>query len=353
MAPFEQARRPTLTVLADGVAMRGAVQAHVVNTNHAGADRFRVRAALSADPAMDVAFWGAAEGVAVEVRFGLDGDSMLAVEGLIDRVDVDAVRRMVTLDGRDRTAALIEAHTTEAFANRTSSEIATTLAGRHGLAAQVTPTTTPVGRYWQLEHDQVTLDRFSRASTEWDLLVSLAAHEGFDVWVRGGSLFFQPVASGVTSVAMRLVADATGAANLVGLRLERSLTLARDIEVSVKSWNSKLAKGFTETARATRVGRRHGEVLRYAYVVPDLLPAEALALAQRTLKTLSAHERVIEAEMAGDLTLDARMGVRLVGTGSDWDQDYIVDEVARSFDPQYGFRQTVRARNISTGVEIS
>ena len=317
MTPFEAFRRPTVTVLADGVPMRGATQAHVVNTNHSGADRFRVRVALSADPAMGVAFWGAAEGTAIEVRFGLDGTSALAIEGLVDRVELDAVRRVLMLDGRDRTAALIEARTTEAFANQTSSEVATTLAGRHGLTPQVTATTTPVGRYWQLEHDQVTLNRFSRASTEWDLLVSLAAHEGFDVWVRGASLFFQPHATDVAKVGLRAVASAEGPANLTGLRLERSMTLARDIEVSVKSWNSKLAKGFTETARATRGGRQHGEVLRYAYVVPDLLPAAALELAQRTLRALSAHERVIEAEMPGDLTLDARMGVRLGGTGSD------------------------------------
>lgn len=346
-------RRPTLLVLADGVPVRGAMQAHVVNTNHAGADRFRVRAALSADLAMGVAYWGAAEGTTIEIRFGLGGGSVLAIQGLIDRVELDAVRRVVTLDGRDRTATLIEARTTEAFANQTSSEIASTLAARHGLTPEVTPTTTPVGRYWQLEHDRVTLDRFSRASTEWDLLVSLAAHEGFDVWVRGATLFFQAAPAGRASVALRAVADAEGPANVIGLRLERSLTLARDIEVSVKSWNSKLAQGFTQTARATRGGRRHGEVLRYAYVVPDLLPETALALAQRTLRALSAHERVIEAEMPGDLTLDARMLVRLAGTGSGWDQDYVIDEVARSFDLQSGFRQTVRARNLSAGVEIS
>ncbi len=350
----DRARRPGLTVLADGAPVRGAMTAHVVSTNHAGADRFRVRVALSADAAMGIGFWGSVDGTALEIRFGLGGSSALAVEGLIDRVDVDAVRRTVTLDGRDRTAALIEARTTEAFANRTSSEIASLLAGRHGLTPDVAATSTPVGRYWQLEHDRVTLDRFSRARTEWDLLVSLAAHEAFDVWVRGTTLFFQPRTNAATTMVLRTRAGVDGPANVTALRLERALTLARDIEVSVKSWNSKLAKGFTQTARATRQGRGvTGEVLRYAYVVPDLLPDAALALAQRTLRELSQHERVIEAEMPGDLTLDARACVRVAGTDSEWDQDYVVDEVTRSWDAHRGFQQTVRARNVSNGVEIT
>lgn len=356
MSGFDQARQPGLTVLADGVPVRGAMTAHVVNTNHAGADRFRVRVALSADPAMGIGFWGSADGTALEIRFGLGGSSALAVEGLIDRVDVDAVRWIATLDGRDRTAALIEARTTEAFANRTSSEIASLLAERHGLTPEVATTNTPVGRYWQLEHDRVTLDRFSRARTEWDLLVSLAAHESFDVWVRGTTLFFQPQTAMANAVVLRTRAGADGPANVTDLRLERALTLARDIEVSVKSWNSKLAQGFTQTARATRRGSGRGaigEVLRYSYVVPDLLPDAALALAQRTLRELSAHERVIEAEMPGDLTLDARASVRVAGTDSEWDQEYIVDEVTRSWDAYRGFQQIVRARNVSNGVEIT
>ena len=345
-------RHPALRVTADGVPVRGAFAAQATNTNHAGADRFRARAALHADPAMGVAFWSAAEGVSIAVAFGLNGAAITPIEGLIDRVEVDLVGGVVLLEGRDRTAALIEARTSEAFANQTSSEIAMALAGRHGLGAQVMPTTTPVGRYWQLEHDRVTLDRFAAARTEWDLLLGLAAREGFDVWVRGRTLFFQPPAADGDALVVRAAAPAS----VSGLRLERSLTLARDIEVTVRSWNSKLAQGFTETARATRDGAGGGrsgrDLLRYSYVVPDLLPDAARALALRHLRELSAHERVIEAEMPGDLTTDVRAALRVEGTGSDWDQDYVIDEVTRRYDARGGFSQSVRARNVSCGVEI-
>ncbi len=356
MSGSSVARAPRLLVLADGVPVRGALSARVVNTNHYGADRFDVTVSLTADPAMGAGYWGALEQCALDVQVGFAGGGFTSlVQGLVDRVVVDPVAGTAHLDGRDRTAALIEARTQETFANRTSSEIAALLAARHGLAAEVQPTTTPVGRYWQLEHDHITLDQFCRSSTEWDLLVGLAGREGFDVWVRGNTLFFRPPQATTPGGVLRPCGTASGPANVTGLRLERALTLARDIEVTVKSWNSRLAKGFTQTARASRRGLGLGglrePVQRYSFVVPDLLPDAALQLAQRKLAQLSRHERVVEAEMPGELLLDARMLVSVEGTGSAFDQTYWVDEVSRSIDARHGFRQTVRARNASPGLE--
>ncbi len=358
MSGSSASRAPRLLVLANGVPVRGALSARVTNTNHYGADRFEVSLSLTADPTMAAAFWGGLGECALDVQVGFAGAGFASlVQGLVDSVVIDAVDGVARLEGRDRTAALIEARTQETFANRTSSEIAMLLAGRHGLTADVQPTTTPVGRYWQLEHDHITLDQFSRASTEWDLLVGLAGREGFDVWVRGGTLHFRPSQQDATpSAVLRPRATASGPANVTALRLERALTLARDIEVVVKSWNSKLAKGFTQVARASRAGLNakglREPVQRYSFVVPDLLPDAALLLAQRKLAQLSRHERVIAAEMPGELLLDARMLVGVEGTGSAFDQAYWIDEVSRSIDARHGFHQTVRARNASPGLEV-
>ena len=49
---------------------------------------------------------------------------------------------------------------------------------------------------------------------------------------------------------LRAVATQTGPANVTSLRLERALTLARDIVVTVKSWNSRQQAAFTQTARS-------------------------------------------------------------------------------------------------------
>jgi hypothetical protein len=54
--------------------------------------------------------------------------------------------------------------------------------------------------------------------------------------------------------------------------------------------------------------------------------------------------------MPGDVVLDAHMPVGLEGTGTAFDQSYRIDDLVRSIDAHRGFRQTVRARNVSTGV---
>jgi len=239
-------RQSRLRVLANGSEVAGVIEASVSSNNHFAADCFRVTLA-----AVPTTLAGTVD-ITLDVQFSLDGGASFTslVQGVVDLLDLDPVQGTLTLTGRDLTAALIETRTQDTFANQTSSEIATILAGRHGLAANVTATTTPVGRYWELEHDRLLLNDFSRATTEWDLLVELAQHEGFDVWVSGTALYFQPPQpSNAPQAVLRPVATTAGPVNVVSLRLERALTLAGAIEVTVKSWHSRLGTACVQTAR--------------------------------------------------------------------------------------------------------
>ncbi len=349
----ESARAPRLLVLAHGVPVRGAFTAHVGSTGWHGSDTFSVRVATSGDPVLTPAFWALETNILLDVQVDLGPGPVSLVEGLVDHVELDPIQGTVQLSGRDRSAALIEARTQETFANRTAGEIAILLAARHGLIPAVLPTFTPVGRYWQLEHDRITLDQFSRATTEWDLLVGLADREGFDVWVRGNTLYFQPRALFVPPEAvLRSAATANGPANVTSLRMERAHTLARDIAVTVKSWSSRSGRGLSHTARA-RGGAGGAAAAEYHFVLPDLAADVAQQIAERRLAELVAHERVIVAEMPGELAIDAHGMVRLEGTGTAFDQDFRVDEVSRSIDARSGFRQTLRARAASVDVEFS
>ena len=200
------------------------------------------------------------------------------------------------------------------------------------------PTSTPVGRYYQSEHDQVTLDQFSRATTEWDLLVFLAQHEGFDVWVAGNALYFQPGAAQLASRSL-LPSDC------IELRMERALTLAGDVEVVVKSWNSRQQSEVVQVASRPGSGSgAAGSSQRYVYVRPNLLPDQALQLAQRILADVSCHERVVRATMPGDVVLSPRSFVSLQGTGTDFDQVYQVAEVEREFSLARGFVQHLHVK---------
>ena len=339
MSGLGSGRAPRLVVLADGVVLP-ATDAFVVSNNHFAADRFRVSAVASLAPPGLID----GDGVMLDVQVWLDGAVTSLVQGAVDSLDYDPTSGRLHLSGRDLSASLLESRTQETFSNRTASEIVTILAGRHGLSADVTATTTPVGRYWQLEHDRLVLDQFARATTEWDLLVTLAQFEGFDLWVSGNALRFHPQQADETvPTALRAAATAAGPANVMCLELHRSLTLARDIVVTVKSWNNRQANAFVQTASKGRGFR----ALNYVYVVPNLSPDDARRLAQRKLAELSQHERVMVAEMPGDLFSAPRQAVRVEGTMTSFDQVYWIDRVERHLSVAHGFTQTLHARNSS------
>ncbi len=328
-------RYPRLRVLANGAFVPGAFEAEVLNNSYFAADRFRLGLALSADPARGAAWWADQDNVRVDIEVSLGGDYVNLLHGSVDSVAIDLLGDAVRLTGRDLSAGLIEARVQGTFANQTSSEIATTLAGRRGLSANVQHTTTPAGRYWQLEHDSLVLDGFARATTEWDLLVTLAQCEGFGVWVQGSTLHFRSADSSAPPAVLQ-------AAGLSALHLERSLTLAQSIEVTVKSWHSRAARCTTQTAAANQVG---GATHKYVYIAPNLTPDRALKLAQQRLAELARHERVIVAEMPGELTLAAGQRILLQGSGTGFDRIYSVDSIERRLDMSHGFTQWLRARN--------
>lgn len=327
--------------------MAGVLDVEVVSTNHFSADRFRARIATGSEPFPTLAFWSGAAAAVVDFEFSLGNGSFLGViRGLVDCVALDPSRGLVRIEGRDLTAPLIETRAQDSFANRTSSEIATIIAQRHGLTAAVTPTSTPVGRYYQDEHDRVTPGLFSHAISEWDQLVFLARHEEFDVFVEGTTLFFQPIQQQAATYVL-LPQDA------LSLTLERSLTFAKDVQVTVKSWNSRLKSVISQTASASGVTLSTDPlstgtgVQKYTLVQPNLTSDEALRLAQRRVAELIRHERVVEAVLPGELTLTPRSQILLAGTGTDFDQVYFVELIERSLDIRGGFRQRLRATNTS------
>ena len=328
-------RRPRFQVLAASAVLSGVLDVSVSSNSHYAADRFRVRAALSS---VNPDILSAAD-LQIEIGIGVDTGFRSLIVGLADRVDIDAVHGTVEIEGRDFCAGLIEARIQQTFSNQTSSEIALELAQGQGLIADVARTTTPVGRYYQSEHDQVALNQFCRATTQWDLLVFLAQHEGFDVWVSGSTLHFQPTA--VPPVSRTILP-----ADCISLRMQRALTLAHDIEVVVKSWNSRQQSAFVQVARQSghRTGAG-GRTQRYVYVRPNLLADQALQLAQHILADLSRHERVVQLTMPGDLVLAPRSMIAIGGTGTDFDQVYQVAEIERELSVERGFVQQVRAKN--------
>ena len=184
-------RAPRPVVLVNGVKLpaRAVLSVDVTNASHFTADTYRVELAVAGlPPGFGPDYWADSQDDRISVGVSLSGETPAPlIVGRVDDADWDVAGRVLTLSGRDLSAALIDNKTAEKFQNRTASQIAQTLAARRGLSAAVQGTDTPAGTYYEIDHAVTTHEE-----TEWDLLVYLAEREGFDVWVAGETLHFQP-----------------------------------------------------------------------------------------------------------------------------------------------------------------
>ena len=323
-------RLPALQVLVAGVPIAGVVEVHVSSDSYMGADRFHLVAAMDAT-GYDI--WSS-ENIEVNILLGIDGELQTLITGVVDRIDVDVGNRLVVADGRDLTARFIEARTQETFENRTASEIVAALAERRGLMAQATPTLTLVGRNFDGDHAQTTLDQYSSTTTEWDLLARLADAEGFDIWVDGKTLNFAPPYPGLGQTVLT-------PQDCMELRLERLLPLAGDLQVVVKSWDSRAQETIVQSA-----GGVSGSASSRSYVLirPNMSATDAARLATRTLTQMTQNSRVVTMELPGDVITRPRQSLVLNGTGTDFDGTYVVTSVERRLSFTHGFTQTLQAR---------
>jgi phage protein D len=349
---YTPARQPRASVVIDADGRKAKlplVAVDVTSNGYFSADTFRVVLALTALPdGYNAGWWSKADRALIEVFVALSdgepGTSMIA--GRVDDVELDLGKAMVTLVGRDFTADMIESRTTEKFPNRTASEIVTQIATARGLTPVVTATTAAVGTYYDADHVRLNDD-----TTEWSLLTYLAEQEGFDIFVRGMTLYFQPPAGEGTAAA--LIWDATGTTpktNLLTLTMRRSLVIARGATVRVISWNARRSRAIRVTRRATNARRtddRGGQGQVYVFRVPNLTEEEAIRYAEAQLQRITRHERLIEVTMPGELTLAPPERVTLSGTGTSWDQDYFIQEIERRLSFEEGFVQRIRAKNHS------
>lgn len=344
-------RNPLLRVLANGQPLTAAIRAEVTQTNHFQAATYSADIALTADPAHDQGWWGSTAPITIDVQASLDGANWTSlILGDIDRLDIDVDNTCVHVEGRDLAGRLIDAKTQETFANQTSSQVATILAQRHGLTPDVAGTSTIVGRYYSADHDHIARNQFTRTTTEWNLLVQLAQHEGFDVWVTGTTLHFQPAtpANADPYLIIRQT-DANGVpfSNAINLTLERSLTLAKDVTVVVHSWRSREGRGFSKySPSSASVARANSDKTQvYTFTFPNLTEQAAQAKANALRAEITRHERLVSFDLPGELSLTPRQMVQLRGFGTGWDQNYFIDRIERRIGFDDGFGTHVSLKN--------
>lgn len=333
-------RSPGARVFANGGLLSGVIEIEVVTTRSYCADQFHVRCRVDETGLCDATFWSSEACILVEIQIAVDPPAYLSIiTGYADTIALDPISRLLFVSGRDLSSKLIEARSQGTFSNQTASDVATLLATRHGLIPNVSPTTMLIGRYYQSEHNQVALDQFGHSMTDWDILTSLAQQEGFDLSVTGTTLnFCLPIQSPPRSIRP---------SDCISINLERRLTLARDIEITIKSWNSNQSRSFAQTVRGvsqSNIPSNNQIPQSYTYIHPNLMPTQALQMAQRKIQELAMHERAIELTLVGDMSIKAGTMLSLYETGGEFDQSYLVERVCRRISPLIGFTQEVEAR---------
>jgi len=354
-------RQPRGAVKVNGELITGWIDFELDNNSFYSADTFRCRFAGGLLPTdRNAAWFSQQQDMFVELFIGFPSDPsnysasdlQSWIYGQVDHIEIDPVTYTIEVDGRDLTRVFIDAKTTQKWPNQTSSQIATALAQKHSLTPVVTATTTMVGKYYEIDHVNMADER-----SEWDILNYLADLEGFKVWVRGQSLYFQPapVPANTTpyQIVYQVATTSSGPkANFENLKMQRALTVSRGIQVKVRSWNKKFAKGFTvaypTSAKTIKVGSSSigagGQV--YSKTVANLTQDQALQAAQNWYKQLVAHEMKLEGlTMPGDNDLDITSIIQFGGTGTAFDQQYFPDNINRSMSFDGGYSMTVTAKN--------
>jgi hypothetical protein len=317
--------QPQLRFSIAGVPVYGAVSLDIESIAYFSADRFYVVFSIGADATSTTAFFSTLGAQIIDIETASDATGYASlIMGQIDNIRIDLAKNTATLSGRDLSAQLIDTEITETFANQTSSQIASTIAARHQLAQNITPTKTPVGQYYQLDHARNALGINSKTVTEWNLLSLLAEVEQFELSVTGTVLNFCPASE---KKSVFFVPQ-----NFMSLALDRATTLPG--AATVRSWNSR---------QKTVISATGGQGAGVTIVRPNLTATQASAVTSAHLATLGRHGTILSGTMPGDFTLRTGMQMVLTGTESNFDQTYFVTEISRHIQPKTGFLQTVSA----------
>lgn len=364
MTTISQVRNPRALVKLNDTVIREIDSIEYVENNYYVSDSFRVKMPLyGRRDALELEYFMSQPAILVELFLGFpndpvnygvnDLDSMIV--GAMEPVDCDIFGSYIEFAGRDLSSKFIDNKTTEKYPNLTASDIAIILAKKRGLTPVVTATSQPVGYYYTQDYVQL-----GNAIPEWDLLTYLAQREGFMVFVRGKSLYFQPrpTESSPPTVwhAQPPAAQNGQTVSFYGssLKISRNMNYARDIIVKVRSMNAStgyteaIAKGTPNKKTVTAaIAQPIGEAETYEYSIPGLSKEQAQLRAQQILQDISQHERNIEATLPADNKLRKDSAIKIQGVCPSADQIYFPDTITRRMSPTEGYIMEVRGKNHS------
>jgi phage protein D len=348
-----QGRKPRYVVKIGG-KLTLPLSLQTVNNAHFQCDTFSVGLEAWGQPdGFGLDYWDGAGDTQVEILFGTLGqdddpdaipsDLSSLLIGNVDDVDVNLDSGRLTITGRDLTARFIDTKVAQTWPDHTASQIVEDLCGQVGITPNITATKTPVGKY---QNGAYAAQR--RDIPMWDLITFLAEQEGFDAFVTGSTLYFgPPLADSKQPLTITVQPPTTGSPGVnvstETLKLHRSLTLAKDIAVTVLSYDAGKKAPIKAVARRQGSQKTGSTSFRTGktsqnYVIrrAGLTQQQAVDLAQKTLADLSKHERTLEFSDVPNGDLTSRTKATVTGTNTGWDTEYFIDTVTRTYQSEGG-----------------
>jgi len=330
----------------------------VTNKNYYLSDSYQITLSLYKDAQFGLAFWANIPVGEIKIYMGYPTviesftteDLELLFTGVIDVIDIDLAQGTVVLTGRDYSSLLIDKKITQSYANQTASEVATKFATENNLTPVVTKTTTPIGTYSNSYNQTVN------SSTEWDFLTSLAQNEKFNLYVINKELHFEPkVVQDRTPFEINWKAATfltpSPVSNTERLTLSRTLTLAQDVEVKIRSNSQTTGKSFVATATSKHIkGAPITKKQKYVYSFPNLSVLQAKARAQSLLAEITQHEVLLTATLPPNFKLTKVTPLQVMSTETPFDQTFYLDSIIRSISAS-GATMKIEAKNHDTNTQ--
>jgi hypothetical protein len=351
-------RKPRYQVLINGVLMPGVTETcwQQADAYQCGTFSFTKALQPAGGEKFNAPFWAdtTSKTIMVEIKAVTDGEGFTSqFVGRIDGHAYDPIANTIHANGRDLAGAFIDARVVDSYSNNTASEIAALLAKGHPeiTATVISKTTTLAGRYYNASTDTTTTGNFTSAVNEWDLLCLLGQKEGIVPYIQGTTLHFEKPATqpDIFRIYVNRQPDGRVESNALQIQLCRSLTIAKDVEVFVKSWESARkfpVLGHSVTRSIKRPEGDHAQATKYYFEFPNLTQAQADAAAQREALDITSHERTACFTLPGEITIKPQTVIQLVGTGTDYDMIWYPMTVARTLNMQT-FITTIQAKNCS------
>lgn len=306
----------------------------------------------------------------------------LIFDGIVDSLEADWNDDTYYLGGRSWAYLLLTAKTTAVYPNTIASEVARTIAAKHGLDFSDGGVRSQVKAGKAYAAAQVLA---GRNVTEWDLLASLAQFEGRELFVRGKKLYYLPEQAdgaqpqavfywgGIPAGSLPWKAG-TVTAPIEKLRATHWAQFSHDIVVTCTSlhpksgqiltadWDGARNKAATQGARlggpapkptaksrrapgrqtvrlqAPRLGDREQYKFHFIGLSKNQLDERARAI----WMDLSRHEFVCTVGLAGDTRYDVHENFLIRGTGRVIDhQVYRPKSVHLAYGSHQGFNASL------------